>query len=395
MLQLKAISKYFDSINVLKSINLQVKRGEFVVLLGPSGCGKTTLLRIMAGLETPSGGQVYINDQDVTLREPAARNIAMVFQSYALYPHKSVNENIAFPLRLRAPWPSRIPLLGKFSRPGKDLHALLQSKVPQIAEMLNLGELLERKPVQLSGGQKQRVALARALVRDPLIFLMDEPLSNLDAKLRAETRKEITALHRKTGGTFIYVTHDQTEAMTMAQRIVLLNQGVVQQIGEPLELYDNPVNLFTASFIGTPKINVLPCTNMSGFLFLGRRRMSSCKASDMAKRLNDITSKVKSIGLRAESLLLCDPECHDAISGRIHQLEHMGNETIALLSSEVESAELISVRLGRGEANRLSEGENITVRPDWSRALFFDSSDTRIAPAEPVAEMPALQDVAA
>lgn len=235
-----------------------MEEGEFICLLGPSGCGKTTLLRIIAGLLDPTDGDIVIRGRKVTALSPSERNIAMVFQSYALYPHKTVWENIAFPLRMRAPASTKIPFLGRFLPAGKKLTAELSRQVPQAAAMVGLQKLLARRPSELSGGQKQRVALARALVRDPSLFLMDEPLSNLDAKLRTDTRREIVELHKVTKRTFIYVTHDQTEAMTMAGRIVLLNGGRVEQVGAPLTLYDDPDTLFTASFIGTPTINQLP-----------------------------------------------------------------------------------------------------------------------------------------
>ena len=257
-LELQGITKSYDTVQVLQTINLTVEEGEFICLLGPSGCGKTTLLRIIAGLLDPTDGDIVIRGRKVTALSPSERNIAMVFQSYALYPHKTVWENIAFPLRMRAPASTKIPFFGRFLPAGKKLAAELSRQVPQAAAMVGLQKLLARRPSELSGGQKQRVALARALVRDPSLFLMDEPLSNLDAKLRTDTRREIVELHKVTKRTFIYVTHDQTEAMTMAGRIVLLNGGRVEQVGVPLTLYDDPDTLFTASFIGTPTINQLP-----------------------------------------------------------------------------------------------------------------------------------------
>ena len=257
-LELRNITKSYGSAHVLDALNLKVEEGEFICLLGPSGCGKTTLLRIIAGLLEPSTGEVVIRGRDVTALSPSARNIAMVFQSYALYPHKTVWENIAFPLRMRGPAASRIPLLGRFLPAGRRVETEVRRLVPEAARMVGLEKLLSRRPAALSGGQKQRVALARALVRDPSLFLMDEPLSNLDAKLRTDTRREIVELHRKTGRTFIYVTHDQTEAMSMATKIVLMRDGEIQQADEPLRLYGDPVNRFTAQFIGTPTINVFP-----------------------------------------------------------------------------------------------------------------------------------------
>lgn len=395
MLRVKAIHKNFGKVQVLQSIDLEVKQGEFVSLLGPSGCGKTTLLRIIAGLENSSDGQVFINGKDVTDLDPSVRNIAMVFQSYALYPHKSVKENIAFPLKMHAPRQARIPLWGRFSQTGKNLRKQLNQKIPQVAEALNLQELLDRKPAQLSGGQKQRVALARALVRDPHLYLMDEPLSNLDAKLRVETRREITGLHRKTNGTFVYVTHDQTEAMTMSDRIVLLNQGVIQQIGKPLELYDNPCNVFTASFIGTPKINIINCGQNEDCLHVGQHYMGSKQAAHLAREFHYNSSDVRHIGLRAEALIPCSDDHEDAIPGKISQLEHMGNETIVCIKAELPENNLLTIRVGRKEGNHFRIDDNLAIRPDWSCAMFFDSSGKRIHVEKGVATMFPLRVIAA
>ena len=238
---LEAIEKRFGSTVALVSLTLTAEAGEFLVLLGPSGCGKTTALRIVAGLEAPTAGTVRIGDEVVNDVEPKDRDVAMVFQSYALYPHLSVRRNIEFPLRAR--------------RVARDER---EQRVKEAARSLQLEELLERKPGQLSGGQRQRVALARAIVRDPKAFLMDEPLSNLDARLRVEMRAQLIDLHRTTGTTVIYVTHDQVEAMTMGDRIAILKDGLLQQVGSPKEVHDRPANEFVASFIGSPPMNLLP-----------------------------------------------------------------------------------------------------------------------------------------
>jgi multiple sugar transport system ATP-binding protein len=239
-LVLDGIGKTFGGIGVLQDINLSVANGEFVVLVGPSGCGKSTLLRIIAGLETASRGTLLIGGRPANDVPPQKRNLAMVFQSYALFPHMTAKDNIAYGPRLR----------------GED-KGVIESKVERAAEMLNLGGYLARLPRQLSGGQRQRVAMGRAVVREPHAFLFDEPLSNLDAKLRVQMRAEIKALHKRLGVTVVYVTHDQIEAMTMADRIVVMNKGKVEQIGTPIELYDRPQNLFVAGFLGTPAINLL------------------------------------------------------------------------------------------------------------------------------------------
>ncbi|MEH0075102.1 ABC transporter ATP-binding protein [Pannonibacter sp. Pt2] len=256
--ELSGIRKTFGSESVLKGIDLSIRPGEFLSLVGSSGCGKSTLLRVIAGLETPDQGKVTIGGSDVTGMDPSSRNLAMVFQSYALYPHMSVRQNIATPLRMRRlPASARLPLVGGLMAPRAKL-AGISAAVEDAAETLQIGHLLDRKPAQLSGGQRQRVALARALVRSPAAFLMDEPLSNLDAKLRAHMREELAALHRRLGATFIYVTHDQIEAMTMSDRIALMSEGRIEQLGTPDELYRRPATLTVARFIGMPAINLLP-----------------------------------------------------------------------------------------------------------------------------------------
>ncbi|NTJ44461.1 sn-glycerol-3-phosphate ABC transporter ATP-binding protein UgpC [Agrobacterium larrymoorei] len=242
-LKLENVNKAFGAVHVLHEIDLDIKDGEFVVFVGPSGCGKSTLLRIIAGLEDVSSGIIAIGDKDVSALSPAERKIAMVFQSYALYPHMSVRKNLAFGLENL-----------RFKR------AEIESRINEAARMLALEPYLDRKPKQLSGGQRQRVAIGRAIVREPDIFLFDEPLSNLDAALRVQTRAEITRLHRDIKTTMIYVTHDQVEAMTMADKIVVLRAGRVEQVGTPLELFDNPRNLFVAGFLGSPRMNILKGT---------------------------------------------------------------------------------------------------------------------------------------
>lgn len=240
MLHLQGISKSFSKEKILTNINLEIQDGEFIVLVGPSGCGKTTLIRTIAGLEKQDSGQIILDGKDIGNLKPSERNLSMVFQNYALYPHKTVYENIAFPLKIE----------------GLDKKEIDQ-KVSAIAEKLRLGNLLQRKPKELSGGQRQRVALARSMVKNPKIFLLDEPLSNLDAQLRQEMRREIYELHKLTKAIFIYVTHDQIEALTLAQRVVVLNQGKIQQISTPQEIYNSPQNSFVATFIGSPATNLL------------------------------------------------------------------------------------------------------------------------------------------
>lgn len=235
---LQKIGKQFGAATVLPSVDLTIPDGSFTVIVGPSGCGKSTLLRIIAGLDNPSSGHVVINNRDVTMVDPADRGIAMVFQAYALYPHMTVAENIGFPLKM-----ARLP------------RAEVEQRVAAVAETLKLRPLLERRPKELSGGQRQRVAIGRAIVREPEVFLFDEPLSNLDAALRTQMRVELAELHRKLGSTMIYVTHDQVEAMTMADQIVVMNGGRVEQVGAPMDLYNHPQTPFVAGFLGAPKMN--------------------------------------------------------------------------------------------------------------------------------------------
>ena len=241
------VEKYFGNVHVLKDMNIDIADKEFLVLVGPSGCGKTTALRLLAGLEEITDGSVYIGDRRVNDVAPKDRDIAMVFQSYALYPHMSVYDNMAFGLKLR-----------------KTPKAEIDKRVKQAAEMLSIAQLLDRKPKALSGGQRQRVALGRAVVRDPAVFLMDEPLSNLDAKLRVQTRAEISRLHQRLGTTFIYVTHDQVEAMTMGTRIAVMRDGILQQLDAPQVLYDRPANMFVGGFIGSPAMNFFDATLVRG-----------------------------------------------------------------------------------------------------------------------------------
>jgi multiple sugar transport system ATP-binding protein len=237
----EALTKRYGAVTAVDRVSLDIGHGEFLVLLGPSGCGKSTLLRMLAGLVPPTEGRIRLDERDITAVPPRDRDLAMVFQSYALYPHLSVARNIAFPLRAR-------------KRP----RAEIDRKVAEVAALLELTELLQRRPRALSGGQRQRVALARALVREPGAFLLDEPLSNLDAKLRNATRSELIELHRSLGATFVYVTHDQVEAMTMATRIALLNDGRLEQVGTPAEVYDEPASVFVAGFLGSPAMNLMP-----------------------------------------------------------------------------------------------------------------------------------------
>lgn len=255
-LRLHQISRSFGSTRVLDGVDLDIRDGEFLTLVGPSGCGKTTLLRIIAGLDHAEEGQVEIDGALVDDLPPKQRDVAMVFQSYALYPYMTVAQNLALPLVMRKlSRLQRLPLIGPWWPGARARRREIDIAVEQVAESVGLGQMLHRRPAQLSGGQRQRVALGRAMVRRPKVFLMDEPLSNLDAKLRVDTRAEIADLHRRLGATFVYVTHDQVEAMTMSDRVALMMGGRILQLGTPQEIYDDPLDLRVAEFIGTPKIN--------------------------------------------------------------------------------------------------------------------------------------------
>jgi multiple sugar transport system ATP-binding protein len=260
-IELVNITKSFGPKTVIQDISLDVQDGEFLVLLGPSGCGKSTLLRMLAGLETVSGGEIRLGGRRVDQLPPSDRDMAFVFQSYALYPHMTVRRNITFPLIMRRfRWWFHIPLLGGLGKRRIEKLPEVSDRVDRTAKILGLTDMLDRHPRTLSGGQRQRVALGRAMVREPEVFLMDEPLSNLDAKLRTTMRAEITKLHREVGGTFVYVTHDQVEAMTMGTRIAVMSDGLLQQVGTPQALYDKPINRFVAGFIGSPAMNFVDVT---------------------------------------------------------------------------------------------------------------------------------------
>ncbi len=304
---IKNLKKSFGINTVIDNISFEVSDGEFCILLGPSGCGKTTILRLIAGLEQKDEGIIFIGEQEVSELTPKERNIAMVFQSYALYPHLNVYENMSFSLKLQ--------------RKPKDE---IENKVKQAAELLDIKELLYRKPRELSGGQRQRVAIGRAIVRNPKLFLFDEPLSNLDAKLRTAMRVELANLHQKLRSTIIYVTHDQIEAMTLGQKIILLNEGVIQQIGTPNELYKKPFNLFVAGFIGTPQMNLIEgyITKIEDRLFF----QSSTLRIDVNHRneLREYTGKPVTIGIRPESLI----PGKGFIKGIVEVIEHLGSENI-------------------------------------------------------------------
>lgn len=302
---LKNIKKSYDKTNVINDVDLEINDKEFLVLVGASGCGKSTILRMIAGLEEITGGDIFIGDKKVNKVAPKDRDIAFVFQSYALYPHMTVRENIAFGLKMR-----------------KVNDNLIEQKVKNAAEILDLTDYLDRKPKQLSGGQRQRVALGRAIVREPKVFLMDEPLSNLDAKLRIQMRAEIKKLHQQLKTTFIYVTHDQTEALTMGDRIVVLNQGVIQQIGTPDEIYKNPKNTFVAGFIGSPQMNFLQGTMLNDTLVIADIPINL--SDEQRKAIG--TRKNVIVGIRPENMTSNDGEIKLAV--KVDMSEMLGSEKI-------------------------------------------------------------------
>jgi len=290
-LTIENVKKQFGSVKVLKDISLDIAHGEFLVLVGPSGCGKSTLLNLIAGLETISSGTIKIGGRDVTRIAPKDRNIAMVFQSYALYPNMNVRKNISFGLETR-----------KIPKPE------IEKQVAKVASMLQIEDLLDRKPAQLSGGQRQRVAMGRAIAREPSIFLFDEPLSNLDAKLRVEMRTEIKLLHQKVGTSIVYVTHDQIEAMTLADRIAIMKDGLIEQFGTPKEIYENPASVFVAGFIGSPSMNFIPCEiiNQDGelkiSLFAGNDDKCFIPAKELCVSPESLKNRQIILGIRPEQI---------------------------------------------------------------------------------------------
>lgn len=319
------ISKNFAGNTVIKGFDATVPDKEFLVLLGPSGCGKSTMLRMIAGLTDISSGELRFDGVVVNDLEPKKRNIAFVFQSYALYPHMSVRANIGFPLVMdNFKWWHHVPLVGGLARRALMKRQDIAGKIDQVAEMLELTDYLDRRPKALSGGQRQRVAVARSLIREPALYLLDEPLSNLDAKLRTQMRAEISALHDRVQKTFVYVTHDQVEAMTMGTRIIVLNDGVVQQYGTPKEIYDRPANTFVARFIGSPPMNLIPVTIADHRTDMFGNTLSFAPPKVAGER-------EMQLGIRAEKVLVHaggQAEGQPGYAAQVITVEHLGAETI-------------------------------------------------------------------
>ncbi|MDR9821724.1 sn-glycerol-3-phosphate ABC transporter ATP-binding protein UgpC [Rhizobium hidalgonense] len=364
-LELREINKNYGAYHALRGIDLSVAQGEFIVMVGPSGCGKSTLLKSIAGLEQISSGQILINGRDVSKQEPGDRGIAMVFQSYALYPHMTVAENMGFGLRM-----------------AKRPKAEIEAAVARAAKILRIADQLDKRPKQLSGGQRQRVAIGRAITRSPEVFLFDEPLSNLDAALRTQMRVELSSLHAELGATMVYVTHDQVEAMTMASRIVVLNQGIIEQVGSPLELYRNPDNLFVAGFLGAPRMNSLGVT-VDGVS--GRNVMVSAPGLvPVTVELAEATALEKgasmTLGVRPENIsMVADGGEGGAIHGQVRLVEHLGRETILY----VDAGNLSTIASESGTGNitvqlsyvaPFTAEQNVALKLD-ARELYLFSSD--------------------
>ncbi|MEM9787812.1 MAG: ABC transporter ATP-binding protein [Pseudomonadota bacterium] len=366
-LSISSVTKRFGDTEVLKGVTLDVADAEFVSLVGPSGCGKSTLLRIIAGLEDPTSGEIAIDGKGVTGTRAADRNLSMVFQSYALYPHLTVAENIAVPLRMRSLTATqRLPVIGPFLPDAKHQRAEIASAVQEAADMLEISALLDRKPGQLSGGQRQRVALGRALVREPAAFLLEEPLSNLDAKLRVQTRAEIAQLHRHLNATFIYVTHDQVEAMTMSDRIAVMMGGEILQCDAPNVIYEDPSDIRVAEFIGFPKINILPVELSNAQLTLPGRVLGRVSEATQAG--------VFQLGLRPEALKLTQAE--PVMTGTVAHMENLGSEVYAQVALEDQTAR-VTLRAAPAERHKLHLGTQVGLGFDLKDSLIFDADGKR------------------
>jgi multiple sugar transport system ATP-binding protein len=351
---IRNLNKKYDEVHAVKGVSLEIRDREFVVLVGPSGCGKTTTLRMVAGLESITSGDVLIGDTVVNDLPPMDRDIAMVFQNYALYPHMSVYDNMAFGLKMR-----------KFARPE------IERRVREAADILGIGDYLKRKPRQLSGGQRQRVALGRAIVRHPQVFLFDEPLSNLDAKLRVQMRVELKKIHDRLGTTAVYVTHDQVEAMTLGDRVVVMKDGLVQQVGEPLELYNRPANRFVAGFIGSPAMNFakVGVAEENGAICAVGEGMRLTLPSPLAARLRSYVGEEVTLGIRPEDLRL-DGGGADGLSfgAVVEVIEQLGSEI--LLDVKVGSGSMVAAVEPTVKA-KVHEQLSLAVNPE--RLHFFDS----------------------
>jgi multiple sugar transport system ATP-binding protein len=373
---LSSIAKSFGPTRVLGGVDLDIADGEFLTLVGPSGCGKSTMIRIIAGLEHQDSGSVAIGGQGVDHLRPHERRVAMVFQSYALYPHMSVRQNIALPLtmsRLRL-W-QRLPLLRQLSPGRREAMRAIQADVAAVAAQLQLEQLLDRKPAQLSGGQRQRVALGRAMVRSPDVFLMDEPLSNLDAKLRVHMRTELAELHKRLGATFVYVTHDQVEAMTMSDRVAMMDSGMILQLGTPSQLYEKPASLKVAQFIGSPAINLLPATVAAG----GRLELFG---RPLALSVAPEAGQAVTLGVRPEALSLVQGEPGGTgsawFSARLRRKENLGSEYILHFDLAGRDTQGVTMRTTPAIAAGVSEASEVTLGFDEAACHIFGADGGRV-----------------
>ena len=388
-IKLDRVTRTFGTKTAVSNISFEVPDREFLVLLGPSGCGKSTLLRMLAGLESVSSGEIHLNQRRVDQLPPSARDMAFVFQSYALYPHMTVRRNITFPLIMRQfKWWFHIPIIGGMAKRKIEESPEVSDLVGRTAKILALTEMMDRFPRTLSGGQRQRVALGRAMVRQPQVFLMDEPLSNLDAKLRMSMRAEIIKLHRDVGGTFVYVTHDQIEAMTMGTKIALMRDGVVQQFGTPREIYLDPANTFVARFIGTPPMNLIEARLERGSLRVGERAFS------LPAHLAGAASGDQPVlvGIRPNSLTIVSG--HDqALAGTVALVEHVGAESVidvrldhATTAHREEGEGRNEVMITESGYSDLHANDVVSVAVDLSEAVLFSpESGLRLRPASQAA----------
>ncbi|WP_425052829.1 ABC transporter ATP-binding protein [Psychromarinibacter sp. S121] len=354
-LNINSVDKSYGTHSVLKDINLAIEAGEFIVFVGPSGCGKSTLLRMISGLEEITGGTMTLDGKVLNTIEPSKRGISMVFQSYALYPHMTAFENVSFGLRM--------------ARTAKEI---VKTKVANAAGILQLDKLLDRKPANLSGGQKQRVAIGRAIVREPRVFLFDEPLSNLDAELRVQMRAELMELHRRLGVTMIYVTHDQVEAMTLADRMVVMNGGRIQQVGRPLDLYDDPDNTFVAGFVGSPKMNLLPATAA------GATCTGICGSGSLTLPAGLGASGPVTLGVRPEKLLAlaadaAPPPGALVLEGKLVLAEELGDVTYLHIETADGTRLIIRSERLRG---RVGDDARVAISP--ADILLFDADGNRV-----------------
>ncbi|HWD14935.1 ABC transporter ATP-binding protein [Pseudochrobactrum sp. sp1633] len=371
---LKNISKSFGDQHILKDVTIEAEDGEFIALVGPSGCGKSTILRIAAGLEHADDGAIWLDGRNITAAHPSDRNIAMVFQSYALYPHLTTRENIAVPLAMRdLTVMERLPLIGNFLPGQAAKRAAIQQQVQATALSLKIDHLLDRKPAQMSGGQRQRVALARAMVRQPQVFLMDEPLSNLDANLRVHTRAEIVDLHRRAGVPSLYVTHDQSEALSMADRVAVMIGGHLLQIDTPAEIYNNPRHIEVARFIGSPKINVLNsrASDQGIIHFAGKPILSNVDIH---------AGSAVSVAIRPEDLQIrkiTDQTAERVIFATVARVEFLGSEALIYLNAPG-AQELLTARTTPAHAADLQPDMPVHLTFEPQKALLFDTEGQRL-----------------